>query len=61
MSFIGRDFLWLGKGGWTIKGPLREKKIDYILSTANNILYKSLTLKRNKIKQKHNHDQKGQI
>lgn len=61
MSFIGRVPLWLGKGGWIIQGPLREKKIDYILSTASNILYKSLTLKRNKIKQKHGHDQKGQI
>lgn len=50
MSFIGRVPLWLGKGGWIIQVPLREKKIDYILSTASNILYKSLTLKRNKTK-----------
>lgn len=53
MSFIGRVPLWLGKRGWIIQGPLREKKIDYILSTTSNILYKSLTEeKQNKTKTK---------
>ena len=50
MSFVDRVALSLGKGVWIIQVPLREKKIDQILSTATNVLYKSLTLKRNKTK-----------
>ena len=59
MSFVDRVALSLGKGVWIIQVPLREKKIDYILSTATNVLYKSLTLKRNK--KKHHLSQKGHI
>lgn len=58
MLFVDRVALSLGKGVWIIQVPLREKKIDYILSTATKVLYKSLTLKR---KQKHHLNQKGHI